>query len=103
MIWRKSSWNCTLNLKELRLKKIKLAKRKDETPVQNTLTAVFSFNSMIWPKRETREKDHRFAITRQESRSYVHHALDTLQSEFTEIFKGQPGIGNTRMSMMCAT
>eukprot|EP00177_Eucheuma_denticulatum_P002706 GFKZ01004864.1.p4 GENE.GFKZ01004864.1~~GFKZ01004864.1.p4 ORF type:complete len:117 (+),score=18.35 GFKZ01004864.1:1905-2255(+) len=41
-------------------------------------------------------------ITREESRSVVHHALDALRSEFAVAVTGQPGIGKTRGSMMYA-
>lgn len=41
-------------------------------------------------------------ITREESRSVVHHALDALQSRYAVCVTGQPGIGKTRGSMMYA-
>ncbi|PXF44624.1 hypothetical protein BWQ96_05619 [Gracilariopsis chorda] len=41
-------------------------------------------------------------ITREESRSCVHHALDALQNEFSVAVTGQSSLGKTRGSMMYA-
>eukprot|EP00178_Gracilaria_changii_P022651 TRINITY_DN674_c0_g2_i1.p1 TRINITY_DN674_c0_g2~~TRINITY_DN674_c0_g2_i1.p1 ORF type:complete len:318 (+),score=35.79 TRINITY_DN674_c0_g2_i1:683-1636(+) len=78
-----------------------LDRKQDTDRVQHLGENVYAqYNK--WSLDRDAAKGLPVTITREESRSVAHHALDALRNEFAVCVTRQPGIGKTRGSMMYA-